>query len=128
MHAAVAYYPILGQPNMASRVRCLCGNRRTSDVTGHRSTNSLDKEATARRSDNVTPSAPSRPLPPLTSPLAHTFSTLPKMVLDSDLDTRKFSSKAMIAAARDYNGRTALLEVSWKQSSETVAPPLERGP
>lgn len=34
------------------------------------------------------------------------------MVLDADLNTRKFSSKAMVAAARDYNGRTALLEVS----------------
>ncbi|CBJ33009.1 Rtdr1 protein [Ectocarpus siliculosus] len=38
------------------------------------------------------------------------MSTLPKMALDSDIDTRKFSSKAMVAAARDYNGRTALLK------------------
>lgn len=45
-------------------------------------------------------------------------STLPGMVLDSDLNTRKFSSKAMIAAARDYNGRTALLEARKKDSEQ----------
>lgn len=43
---------------------------------------------------------------------SHPFSTLPRMALDANLDTRKYSSKAMVAAARDYNGRTALLEVS----------------
>lgn len=43
-------------------------------------------------------------------------STLPGMVLDPDLNTRKFSSKAMVAAARDYNGRTALLEVRTKNN------------
>lgn len=42
-------------------------------------------------------------------------STLPRMALDPDLNTRKYSSKAMGFAARDYNGRTALLKVCEKQ-------------
>eukprot|EP00903_Cladosiphon_okamuranus_P009251 g8827.t1 len=50
------------------------------------------------------------------------MSTLPKMVLDSDLNTRNFSSKAMVAAARDYNGRTALLEA---RAPETVFTALD---
>eukprot|EP00752_Nemacystus_decipiens_P009611 g8588.t1 len=50
------------------------------------------------------------------------MSTLPKMVLDADLDTRKFSSKAMVAAARDYNGRTALLKA---KAPETVFTALD---
>ncbi|CAM9662100.1 unnamed protein product, partial [Ectocarpus sp. 4 AP-2014] len=48
------------------------------------------------------------------------MSTLPKMTLDSDLNTRKFSSKAMVAAARDYNGRTALLKA--RTATLTEAP------
>lgn len=43
-------------------------------------------------------------------------STLPGMALDGNLDTKKYASKAMIAAARDYNGRTALLKVSAKRA------------
>ncbi|CAM9470097.1 unnamed protein product [Ectocarpus sp. 6 AP-2014] len=50
------------------------------------------------------------------------MSTLPKMALDSDLDTRKFSSKAMVAAARDYNGRTALLKARTATLTDARAP------
>ncbi|CAM9585404.1 unnamed protein product, partial [Hapterophycus canaliculatus] len=50
------------------------------------------------------------------------MSNLPKMVLDPDLDTRTFSSKAMVAAAKDYNGRTALLEA---RAPETVLSALD---
>eukprot|EP00904_Undaria_pinnatifida_P007150 jgi/Undpi1/3565/HiC_scaffold_16.g06937.m1 len=50
------------------------------------------------------------------------MSTLPKMTLDLDLDTRIFSSKAIAAAARDYNGRTALLQA---KAPATVFPALD---
>lgn len=39
-------------------------------------------------------------------------STLPGMTVDPDLNTRISSSRAMVAAARDYNGRKGLLEVN----------------
>lgn len=50
----------------------------------------------------------------------HRSSTLPKMVLDIDLDTRIYSSKVIGYAARDYNGRTALLEVNSDGLSKTL--------
>ncbi|CAM9977107.1 unnamed protein product [Pylaiella littoralis] len=55
--------------------------------------------------------------------------TLPKMVLDSDLDTRKFSSETLAAAARDYNGRAALLEASKREARapETIFTALDDG-
>ncbi|CAM9454118.1 unnamed protein product [Ectocarpus sp. 13 AM-2016] len=56
------------------------------------------------------------------------MSTLPKMALDSDLNTRKFSSKAMVAAARDYNGRTALLKARTATLTETSATIGARAP
>ncbi|CAM9536895.1 unnamed protein product [Ectocarpus sp. 12 AP-2014] len=56
------------------------------------------------------------------------MSTLPKMALDSDLNTRKFSSKAMVAAARDYNGRTALLKARTATLTEASATIGARAP